>query len=1066
MSVRVKLRESPLTKKTGIRAKSLDPLKEENISLLKTNTLSKDPAMTKESHLLIRLMETHGPRKAIINSFNHWLGRNIKLQLAARPFESPNGITRLSNIRVEPSPDNSGDIESLITPRYCRDNSLTYSGIILGDATFYPHKISEHQQHDVTSKTYNISHEERLKLQTSKVERDYFLGKIPIMTLSDKCMLSSLSEGQRLNLGECTNDYGGYFIIEGGERTIISQEGLRTGIFIGWINDETGKVEFRITCAVDSGTTIVTMKPGSRWDTLKVGINYVGKDKTIPLYVAFAFLNYNESNATDLICHFVPENLRVATMMYLQSSIIRARSVANNIVAYIINKRGKQKGSTRSYVEASDEIIKAIQKDLFGHIKSIHGKAKALAFMAAQTILTIMGERDIDNRDSWGVKKLTPPSKLMEIKLNTIWTKILNDSKENAFKPTFKAQGIESFTQSVKLEDINGIATQFNKSFTTSWTVKNGQVTESVTDSLKRDTPAATISQVTRINAPTSRKGKKPIYREVQQTQLAFVCSAETPEGETCGLVKNLGATASISLDRDTNDFFTVMSGEHPKYGNTIPQLYEEEPLPFDWSKVVYILDTENPNLADIPDLEDYVEIQVEVERFENESEKDYKTRIYLIKEEKINEEFPYPIFINGVLIGWCADENIERILFRCRQFGMIPIDSCVFFNNARKCLEIDTTGGRIIRPLLVVNEGKLVIDEMNAWNYNIDTLLANGCMMYIDSKEQEKIMLAQQISEIQELDFTVKSLEDIIKEKEQVVEEIKKKKDIIEEDVSKDRDYVELLKYQADLNEILNYPYTHSEIHPIAQFGNLAGMIPMANRTQGPRINYQASMGKQALNQYHTMHAERFDTSFKVMTSPSMPIFQSEVCIPNGLTVMPSGDTLIKAIYAHPDNPEDGIVFNREVLKSGKLRIDKYITHRLAFKKRNNKIYEKPARPPPQQFGNEKFHAINEYGLPTLDAYVKTGDCIIGRMRIVGEGENAGKDQNASLYVGIGEEGYVDRISITRSIKGGGMVIKVKIRQPRSQIEGDKLASRYSQKGTVAIIVDQAIIAPCGKWS
>ena len=1059
MSVRIKLRESPLTRKTGARTKSLDPLKEENISLLKTNSLSKDSNMTKESSLLIRLMETHGPRKAIINVFNHWLDRNIKLQLAARVFESPNGITKLSNIRVEPQPDNSGDKESLITPRYCRDNGMTYMGIIKGDATFYPNKITESHQHDVTSKTYNISQEQKIQLQTSKTEKDFFLGRIPIMVLSDICMLNGLSEGQRLNLGECTNDYGGHFIIEGGERTIISQEGLRTGIFILWVDDETGKIECRITCAVDYGTTIVTMIPGSKWDTLKVGIHYAGKDKHIPLYVAFAFLNYNESNATDLICHFIPENLRVATMMYLQSSIIRGRSVGNKIIAYIINKKGgKLKGGTRSYIEESSEIIKAVQKDLFAHIKSINGKAKALAYMAAQTILAIMGEREIDNRDSWGIKKLTPPGKLMEIKLNTIWSKIINDSKDNAFKSTFKSQGIESFTQSVKLEDINNIITQFIKSFMISWTVKNGQVTESVTDSLKRDTPAATISQVTRVNAPTSRKGKKSIYREVQPSQLGGICSAETPEGETCGLVKNMGLTASISLDKDTNDFFTVMSGEHPKYKNSLPQLYNEEPLPFDWSKIIYVLDTENPNLVGISDLEDYKEIQVEVDRFEDETDNDYKTRLYLIREETINETFPYPVFINGVLVAWCADAKIEKALFRCRQFGLVPIDSCIFFNNTRKCLEIDTTGGRVIRPILVVDEGKLVIDEMDAWNYEIDTLLKNGCIMYIDSKEQEKIMLAQQISEIRNLDFTIKDLRNIIEEKEKVVEELKKKEDINEEDVIKDRDYVEMLKYQADLNEILDFPYTHCEIHSIAQFGNLAGMIPMANRTQGPRITYQASMGKQSLNQYHTMHAERFDTTFKVMTSPSIPIFQSQICIPNGLTVMPSGDTLIKAIYAHPDNPEDGIVFNRETIKSGKLKIDKYITHRLVFKKRSNKNNEIPARPPPQPFGNERYHAINEYGIPTLDVYVKTGDCVIGRMRIFGEGENVGKDQNASLYVGIGEEGYIDRVSITKSAKGG-IVIKVKVRQPRNQIEGDKLASRYSQKGTASLIVDQELL-------
>ncbi len=1055
MSARIKLRQSS-SKKAGSHSKQIDQNMRDNISLLQTNSLSKDTTMLNQDRLLLRVMENRGPRRSIIEGFNHWINRNLGRQLTARPFESQAGITKLSNVRVDLQEDDSGDTKTLITPRYCRDNGLTYMGVIRADATFYPHKPTEH---DVTSKSYSISHEQKVQSKTSNVEKNFELGKIPIMIMSNTCMLSGLSEGQRLNLGECTNDYGGYYVVEGGERTISSQEGLRTGIFIGWVDKDTGKIEFRMTCAVDYGTTIVSMTLGSKWDTIKVGIHYVGKDKHIPLYVAFAFLGYNESNATDLICHFIPENLRLATLMYLQSSITRGRSVGSRIVPYIVSKKNKQKANIKNFVEESGEVIKAVQKDLFAHISGNNGKAKALAFMAAQIILAVMGERQLDGRDSWDIKKLTPPAKLMEVKLNTLWGKVLADSKENAFKTNFKLQGIKSFTQSVKIDEINNIITQFNKSFMISWTMKNGQVIESITDSLKRDTPAATISQVTRINVSTSRKGKEPIYREVQQSQFGYACSAETPEGETCGLVKNMSSTTSLSLDRDTNDFFTVMTGEHPKYGNSLPQLYGKKPLEFNWSDNVYILNTENPNLAEIPNLQDYDEIQVETEKLDEETEHDYKTRLYLIKEEKINEKFPYPILINGTLVGWCKDQQIEKILLRCRQFGMVSIDSCISFNDDRNCLEIDTTGGRLIRPLLVVdNDGKLVIEEMKAWDYDIDTLFTNGCMMYLDVREQGKIMLAQQVSDVGFFHVQMDELEALVENKKTIIDQLEKKDELSKEDISKDKDYIEMLKYQADLDEMINYPYQYCEIHPVAQLGNLASMIPFPNKIQGPRVTYQASMGKQALNQYHTMHHERFDTSFKVMTSPTIPIYQTETCKPNGLTAMPCGDTIIKAIYAHPDNPEDGIVFNRETIRSGKFRIDKYITLRLVFKKTSNRIVELHKRPPPQQFGNERYHAINEQGIPTLDAYLKTGDCAIGRMRVFGEGENAGKDENASLFVGIGEAGYVDRISITRSSKGG-TVVKVKIRQSREQISGDKLASRYSQKGTISIIVDQHLL-------
>ena len=51
-----------------------------------------------------------------------------------------------------------------------------------------------------------------------------FLGRFPIMLMSDFCILKGLDSAARFQLGECRNDYGGYFIIDGKEKVIISQE--------------------------------------------------------------------------------------------------------------------------------------------------------------------------------------------------------------------------------------------------------------------------------------------------------------------------------------------------------------------------------------------------------------------------------------------------------------------------------------------------------------------------------------------------------------------------------------------------------------------------------------------------------------------------------------------------------------------------------------------------------------------------------------------------------------------------------------------------------------------------
>ena len=61
------------------------------------------------------------------------------------------------------------------------------------------------------------------KEHTMKLEKIY-LGRFPIMLQSDLCILKTLVKEVRFNMGECRNDYGGYFIIDGKEKVIISQE--------------------------------------------------------------------------------------------------------------------------------------------------------------------------------------------------------------------------------------------------------------------------------------------------------------------------------------------------------------------------------------------------------------------------------------------------------------------------------------------------------------------------------------------------------------------------------------------------------------------------------------------------------------------------------------------------------------------------------------------------------------------------------------------------------------------------------------------------------------------------
>tara|TARA_A100001015_G_C14988177_1_gene712525 strand:+ start:76 stop:1392 length:1317 start_codon:yes stop_codon:yes gene_type:complete len=208
--------------------------------------------------------------------------------------------------------------------------------------------------------------------------------------------------------------------------------------------------------------------------------------------------------------------------------------------------------------------------------------------------------------------------------------------------------------------------------------------------------------------------------------------------------------------------------------------------------------------------------------------------------------------------------------------------------------------------------------------------------------------------------------------------------------------------------------------------------------------------MAKQALGYFHINYDKRFYGSkegFKRLHRATRPICETEASFLPKLDVLPAGQTAMVGFLTEPDNQEDAVVVSEDFINSGNINYFKYIMVKHTQTGLGVGIKETLERPPlSTNESPDKYLKINEDGLPKLDAYMKEGDCVIGKVKRY----KNGKIENSSIYCGVGEEGYVERIVKSREGDQGNLQIAIKLRLRRKYIAGDKLAIRYAQKGTV----------------
>lgn len=1030
--------------------------------------------------LLKEWFQMEGPIGSLVDQYNNFITNVLPQIIASRTLTIPAGEVSFENVFLSrPTIKTVSGRPKELYPNMCRESDYSYNGEIYFELVLNRGQPSE----------------EKIKDKFGENKKT-FIGKIPVMLGSDLDWLKGKTDHEKEELGEGIGINEGYFIIKGREKIVLIQEKLRPNRFFVYNNSSKGDVVVKITNNTLLGSTQITMARGKKSKALKMHLGFMKRNKgasnklgnTISVFQVYRMLGVSDPKEIfRYISMFTrPENLKKIYVV-LQPTFVKLSKIGDD-VEYLSKKMGL--GSIDYEIRKSD-IMKDLINQLFPQIPAdqITQKLYMLSIMTARLVEALIGARELDDRDSWGNKQLVSAGKSLELLFASIWREAILKAQTEI--DTKKLNGLNAVE---RVLDPAFITDNFVESFTqNNWGVQSSYMTkENITDILNRQSVLAVYSHLTKVNTPSSSKGKAPKARMVQMSQLGYIDPGETPEGHQCLEV----STPVLMKDGSWKPIGDIVEGDEVitvNPDNLVPSPSKiTQPFRFHSAlrKKMFRLWTEDREFIDgtedhpfltnrgwvkMENLTYYTKVCVlknnifefveigaieeippaEVADFTTISSnhsfiaKGFVTHncglvkntamtnyISLDRPESVIIEriskyvsnvpaitHPNPFILNGVFQGWVNGPELKDFAIRCRRQLIFEKDTAIvlerdgFFN-------IYTDACRPTRPLMIVDpDGQLVIEKKNLWKADFLTLLREGCVEYIDAWEQDSLLLAQRMDDLK---FRKREIE-------MAMAEVRRAEDLLS---GSNADAEAMLSQaQAVLKELLELPkYTHSEMDPTAIMGMAISVIPLSETIPGPRSTYQAGMGKQSMGIYHSSHYNRFDTSSKLLAYPSRPMFETQMNEVLGLNELPAGETVILAITTYTGfAQEDAIVMAQGAVDRGLFRNVVYKTYKSVAKKKNEKF----GRPEIDKGKEARYDAISDNGLPRLGSVIKEGDCVIGKMR---KNPETGKWDNTSTYMELRQEGIIDRVLVSTN-QEGERVVKVKIRQVRKPMVGDKFA-------------------------
>jgi DNA-directed RNA polymerase II subunit RPB2 len=852
------------------------------------------------------------------------------------------------------------------------------------------------------------------KVLETKVLEKIYLGRFPIMLHSNLCILRGLSTEARFNLGECRNDFGGYFIIDGKEKCILSQEKFADNMLYVRKN----KVDdlYSYSCEVHSVSedsskpirysSVKIIAPDAVYTNNQIVVDIPNIKKPVPLFILmralgvisdksiieYCLLDLNgNSNMIDL---FIP-SIHDANQIFTQM----------NALEYM---RHLTKRNTIT------SVIDILMNYFLPHIgeDNFLNKAYYIGFMVNKILRVYMGREKPTDRDNFKFKRIETSGTLIyglfrEYYLIQAKSIFLRMDKEFYYQPGKYRASFPSLIEDNYKEyfKVRVIEDGFKKGFKGNWGADENTKRVGLVQDLNRLSWFTFISHLRKISLSMDPTSKVVAPHLLHSSQWGIIDPVDTPDGGNVGLHKHMAISTSI-----TNGF-----SSYP----LMKWLRANTPLKL-------LLECNSSILASMTKL-----------------------------------------FINGNWIGVIENPiEIVNTLKLFRRNGIIPIYTSISFSYETNVIYLYTDSGRLTRPIFYRNiqkedkTGNLIYTSISYNNSKIKELIEareytwQQAVSGFEPKQDENFAVRNNILYDTNVLYpghsSLQNLLDMFETKKGIIDYM-------------DTSEAESALIATTVDQIKQNKYfTHVELDPSLMFGVMGNSITYPEDNQLPRNVFSCGQSRQAVSVYHSNYQMRLDKMGVILNYGQTPLIKSRYLEYINHEEQPYGVNAIVAIMSYTGyNVEDAILINKGSIDRGIFRTIYYTSYearetssKVAGMSVNSSFTNIETKQNVRKLKEDyDYSQLDEHGLVKENTVIDEKVILIGH--VSSAPDQKGEYTDDSVTTKKGQLGYVDKSFISEG-EEGFRIAKIRIREERLPAIGDKMASRCGQKGTLGLIIPE----------